>query len=49
MKDQNFFEEDWDYAIILDSARYDVFKRVYRDYFKGDLKKRNSNASATME
>lgn len=49
MKDQNFLEEDWDYAIILDSARYDVFEEMYDDYFVGDLEKRKSKASATPE
>ena len=44
MKDQNFFEEDWDHAIILDAARYDVFKEVYEDYFDGELEKRRSPA-----
>ncbi|QGA80157.1 hypothetical protein [Candidatus Nanohalobium constans] len=49
MKNQQFLEEDWDYAIILDCARYDVFQEVYTDYFSGNLEKRNSNASATPE
>lgn len=49
MKDQDFLEEDWDYAIILDSARYDVFEEMYGDYFSGDLEKRRSKASATPE
>lgn len=42
-------EEDWDYAVILDCARYDIFKQVYSDYFEGELEKRKSNASATPE
>jgi hypothetical protein len=49
MKKQKFFEEDWDYAVILDSARFDVFKEVYSDYFEGELEKRDSEASATPE
>ena len=49
MKEQNFFEENWDYAFIFDCARYDVFKSVYNDYFGGKLEKRRSNASATPE
>lgn len=49
MRDQDFLEEDWDYAIILDAARYDVFKDMYKDYFSGDLEKRRSKASATPE
>lgn len=49
MKDQDIWKEEWDYAIILDSARYDIFESVYQDYFTGKLEKRRSNASATME
>lgn len=49
MKDQNFLDEDWDYAIILDSARYDIFEEMYSDYFSGNLEKRKSKASATPE
>ncbi|MFB6208969.1 MAG: hypothetical protein ABEJ56_02405 [Candidatus Nanohaloarchaea archaeon] len=49
MKGQNFLEEDWDYAIIFDAARYDVFSQLYDDYFEGELEKRKSRASATPE
>ncbi len=49
MKDQNFLEEDWDYAIILDAARYDVFRDIYDEFFEGDLEKRRSPGSATPE
>ncbi len=49
MKQQRFLEEDWDYIIVLDAARYDVFEEVYGDYLTGDLEKRESKASATPE
>lgn len=49
MKPQNFLEEDWDHAIIFDSARFDVFEKVYEDYFDGSLEKRKSKGSATPE
>ena len=49
MESQNFFEEDWDHILILDSARYDVFEDVFEDYFTGELQKRKSPASATPE
>lgn len=49
MQDQKFLEEDWDHAIILDAARYDVFKNVYPEYFEGELEKRRSKGSATPE
>ncbi|MFO7793437.1 MAG: hypothetical protein R6V35_00480 [Candidatus Nanohaloarchaea archaeon] len=49
MKDQNVLEEDWDYLIVLDACRYDIFEEVYEDYFKGNLEKRKSVASSTPE
>jgi hypothetical protein len=49
MKSQKFLEEDWDYAIILDSARFDIFSEVYSDYFEGELEKRESPASTSEE
>lgn len=49
MKQQRFLEEDWDYVIVLDAARYDVFEEIYDDYLSGDLEKRKSKASATPE
>jgi hypothetical protein len=49
MKDQKFLEEDWDYAVILDSARFDIFQEVYQDYFEGRLEKRKSPASTSAE
>lgn len=49
MKQQKFLEEDWDYIIVLDAARYDIFEDVYEDYLIGDLEKRESKASATPE
>ena len=49
MKDQNVLEEDWDYLIVLDACRFDTFEKVYRDYFTGNLEKRESVASSTPE
>ncbi len=49
MKQQKFMEEDWDYIIVLDAARYDVFEEVHQDYLSGSLEKRESRASATPE
>lgn len=42
-------EEDWDYLIVLDACRYDIFKDVYEDYLKGDLSKRESSACRTPD
>lgn len=42
-------EEDWDYLIVLDACRYDVFKDVYEDYLSGDLSKKESPACRTPD
>jgi len=49
MRDQAFVESDWDYAIVLDACRYDVFSDVYDDYFEGTVEKRRSLGSSTPE
>ena len=49
MKGQQFVESDWDYAIVLDACRYDVFSDVYDDYVEGTLEKRQSLGSSTPE
>lgn len=40
-------EEDWDYLIILDACRYDVFEEV--NWIEGDLKKEISQGSNSIE
>ncbi len=42
-------EQDWDVLIILDACRYDYFKKNYKDFFKGKLKKKESLGRATTE
>jgi hypothetical protein len=49
MRDQQFVESDWDYAIVLDACRYDVFADVYDEYLDGTLEKRRSLGSSTPE
>ncbi|QSG12218.1 Arylsulfatase A or related enzyme [Halapricum desulfuricans] len=49
MADHDFLESDWDYAVVLDACRYDVFSDVYEDYLEGDLEKRTSIGSSTPE
>ncbi|WP_265110540.1 hypothetical protein [Halosolutus halophilus] len=49
MKDQHFLESDWDYCLLLDACRYDVFSEVYDDYLDGTLEKRWSTGSSTPE
>ena len=37
--------DNWNYAIVLDACRYDIFKEVNK--IKGTLQKKYSNGSAT--
>ncbi len=46
---QNVIEADWDYLIVLDAARYDVFADIYEEYLDGELTKMRSPGSATPE
>ncbi|MBS3760327.1 MAG: hypothetical protein V5A26_04250 [Halodesulfurarchaeum sp.] len=46
---QNVLEADWDYLIVLDAARYDVFADIYEEYLDGELTKVRSSGSATPE
>ena len=45
----NVMEEKWDYLIILDACRYDYFESLYKEFFDGDLEKRISLGSNTIE
>ena len=49
MRPQQFLESDWDYCLVLDSCRYDVFEDVYDEYLAGSLEKRESVGSSTPE
>jgi hypothetical protein len=49
MRDQDLLDESWDYCIVLDACRYDVFSEVYDEYLDGDLEKRWSTGSSTPE
>ena len=43
-------EERWDYLIVLDACRYDLFEKLYRNYLPGaNLSVRKSIGSATVE
>jgi len=42
-------EYDWKYLIIVDAGRYDIFKKLYKKYFRGRLYKAISPATSTME
>ena len=39
---------NWNVLIILDACRYDYFKKVYKDYLDGDVKKVLSPATRTI-
>ena len=45
----NVMEEKWDYLIILDACRYDYFESLHKDFFGGELEKRISLGSNTIE
>ncbi len=47
--DQRFLESEWDYCVVLDACRYDVFEDVYDEYLDGSLEKRRSPGSSTPE
>jgi hypothetical protein len=49
VQDQQFLESEWDYCLVLDSCRFDVFSEVYDDYLDGTLEKRRSLGSSTPE
>jgi hypothetical protein len=42
-------DESWDHLIILDACRYDYFEAVGRTRFEGELSKRASIGSSTVE
>jgi len=46
-KGNNVLEEDWDYLIVLDACRYDIFEQV--NTIEGSLEKKTSVASTTPE
>jgi hypothetical protein len=49
MDNQQFLESEWDYCLVLDACRYDVFADVYDEYLDGTLEKRESIGSSTPE
>ncbi|MCK5309942.1 MAG: hypothetical protein KAJ64_04785 [Thermoplasmata archaeon] len=49
-KEVKMASEPWDYLIILDACRYDIFKEIYQDYLpKGDFKKAIAPSLHTMD
>ena len=49
-KEISLVEEDWNFLAILDACRYDLFKKVYNEFFNtGTLKKAISPSTGTPE
>lgn len=46
---QDIHGSDWDYLIVLDACRYDYFKDNYEDFLKGDLSKKKTRGTSTIE
>jgi hypothetical protein len=42
-------DEAWDHLIVLDACRYDYFEAVWKDHLRGELSKRESVGSTTVE
>lgn len=40
---------EWDYLLILDACRYDLFEKKFENYFDGDLSAARSEGSNTVE
>jgi len=48
-REQDVHGAEWDYLIVLDACRYDIFKEEYDDFLNGNLEKVESRGSATPE
>lgn len=46
---QDIHGTDWDYLIVLDACRYDIFKEEYPEFLEGELSKKKSRGAATPE
>ncbi len=42
-------ERNWDCLLVLDACRFDFFKKVYNDFFTGDLQRVKSAGSRTED
>lgn len=42
-------KEEWDVLIVLDACRYDYFERLYPEYLSGELEKRLSPGTWSLE
>jgi len=46
---EKLMDLDWDTLIILDACRFDYFAKVYREFFRGVLKRKLSPATKTAD
>lgn len=46
---QDIHGSDWNYLIVLDACRFDIFEQVYEEYFEGKLERKKSRGSGTAE
>ena len=49
VKKIDILKDNWKVLIILDACRYDSFKKYYKKFLKGQLKKNISCATWTLE
>lgn len=49
MKPQNVMNEDWQYLVILDACRYDMFSQCCQPFLNGILERRRSPATFTIQ
>lgn len=49
VEEQDVLTTEWDYLIVLDACRFDIFKNCYKDYFEGNLEERWSPGATTDE
>lgn len=46
---QDVHGTEWDYLVVLDACRFDVFKETYGEYLEGELSQKKSRGAATPE
>lgn len=49
MRYQNIVDEEWDYLIVLDACRFDIFEDMFEEFFSGVIEKRKSRGSSTLD
>lgn len=49
MDEVRVMEQSWDYLIVLDACRYDYFEQLFGNYLEGELSKKTTVGTATVE